>query len=633
MIYVKRSKQKIELSESQEVLTSLEQDFGKKCAFCEQSLDMEHIQVCHFKPVSLEQEKGHTWSNLFPSCPDCKDAKGEQFPRLSSMECLYKPDRDDPEPALIYSGLGFILPLKGDLKASVTIEAFCLNRPDLVAQRRIIFEWTIQGFRECLDEYRDWGGLKSKNERNEEAYAKWQEKTETFFNTIKKQSLPTKPFAGVYRFLLKHFTTFYRPALKEAWQLELLEETGQFIPDQAPAVTYSTLPRLRLQRLRIKGIRCFEDVVLNFNGESSLILGTNGRGKTTLFQLPALLVRGMKCPPTAYNWKRLIKAGEARVESQCEVTLQYNEHEIELLARMDSQNNLVFNGYEFLTSLLGSKLLLLAYGAGRNVARGDVKDDARFDSIATLFGENGYLKNIKDSPVNELVKNNNEWILEMLNKVISLGDEVGKVSIEKFDTHSAYFKTPTDPEGNTPLEAMSDGFRATYAWLFDFLVRVAESGDKTQDISGIVMVDEIDLHLHPIWQRAMIPTLREAFPNVQFIFTSHSPFTVQAMDTEQVFLLRNEGQQVKVLPLRLEGTPDGHEIESIIEKTIALETDIPSVSLRLFEKIDAFRQAVQAMDYEKLERLFTELQAMLPSDSGYRDFVALLHDSLLESRE
>ena len=91
----------------------------------------------------------------------------------------------------------------------------------------------------------------------------------------------------------------------------------------------------------------------------------------------------------------------------------------------------------------------------------------------------------------------------------------------------------------TPFGSLSDGYKAFVGWVGDLVGHLA---DVTQDdgtleaISGIVLVDEIDLHLHPEWQRSVVPTLSRAFPRLQFVFTSHSPLVASTVRRENVFV-------------------------------------------------------------------------------------------------
>ena len=98
------------------------------------------------------------------------------------------------------------------------------------------------------------------------------------------------------------------------------------------------------------------------------------------------------------------------------------------------------------------------------------------------------------------------------------------------------------------IERMSDGYRIMIAMVADIAARMAEANpdkecsglDSPLDAPGIVFIDEIDLHLHPMWQRKVLRQLKDIFPNVQFIVTTHSPNVVMgALDLVQVVKLEN----------------------------------------------------------------------------------------------
>jgi hypothetical protein len=91
-----------------------------------------------------------------------------------------------------------------------------------------------------------------------------------------------------------------------------------------------------------------------------------------------------------------------------------------------------------------------------------------------------------------------------------------------------------------PFPALSDGYRAFLGWVGDLLYHVCMTcpeGKKLVDNKGIVMVDEIDLHLHPKWQMTVLPTLGKTFPNIQFIVTSHSPLLVGSLEWMNIIVM------------------------------------------------------------------------------------------------
>jgi hypothetical protein len=98
-----------------------------------------------------------------------------------------------------------------------------------------------------------------------------------------------------------------------------------------------------------------------------------------------------------------------------------------------------------------------------------------------------------------------------------------------------------------PFLALSDGYRAFLGWVADLLYHVCygcPSGKKLVENTGIVMVDEIDLHLHPKWQAEVIRTVAKALPRMQFIFTSHSPLVAGSLEWMNITSLKSNAKLV-----------------------------------------------------------------------------------------
>jgi hypothetical protein len=93
-----------------------------------------------------------------------------------------------------------------------------------------------------------------------------------------------------------------------------------------------------------------------------------------------------------------------------------------------------------------------------------------------------------------------------------------------------------------PIERLSDGYRGTLAWVGDLIRRLFDAypaSDNPLNERGVVLVDEIDIHLHPKWQRSVVQDVRKLFPKLQFIVTTHSPFIVQDLRrTDKVIVLQ-----------------------------------------------------------------------------------------------
>ena len=98
------------------------------------------------------------------------------------------------------------------------------------------------------------------------------------------------------------------------------------------------------------------------------------------------------------------------------------------------------------------------------------------------------------------------------------------------------------------LGSLSDGYRSAISWIGDLVRRLVDAFPDMENplhAYGVVLVDEIDLHLHPKWQRSIIGQVRQVFPNLQFIVTTHSPFIAQEMtETDKIIVLQRNGDRV-----------------------------------------------------------------------------------------
>jgi predicted ATP-binding protein involved in virulence len=134
-------------------------------------------------------------------------------------------------------------------------------------------------------------------------------------------------------------------------------------------------------------------------------------------------------------------------------------------------------------------------------------------------------------------------ILHLLKELLS--DELlpDGFALDRIDSDGLWLRDPHGVEMS--WREMSDGYRAVLALLVDIVRHlfkthgIPKSGDAKALLSstGVVMVDEIDAHLHPSWQREIGPWLRRQFPRVQFLVTTHSPIVCQSADENGLFVL------------------------------------------------------------------------------------------------
>ena len=102
------------------------------------------------------------------------------------------------------------------------------------------------------------------------------------------------------------------------------------------------------------------------------------------------------------------------------------------------------------------------------------------------------------------------------------------------------------------IEQLSDGYRTTLAMVMDIAARMAEANPDMPDplqTQGVVMIDEVDLHLHPAWQQTILSDLVRTFPQVQFIVSTHSPQIVSTVKPSQIRVIDWQGEEPTLMPI------------------------------------------------------------------------------------
>ncbi|MCP4109648.1 MAG: AAA family ATPase [Desulfobacteraceae bacterium] len=305
------------------------------------------------------------------------------------------------------------------------------------------------------------------------------------------------------------------------------------------------MKKITVEYLKILNIKCFENIEIKFGSpaRNTLIIGPNARGKSTILQLLASGLKGIQRIPFPYNWKKVVKTGKNKGIFETVLKTDFgagSESAINLKFEIGKDDTITCTKGEDRLKTIFNQSLILGYGANRHIKLEDPAPYKDIETVATLFGENGYLKHIKVSENYKYVSENFGLIQPLVNAVLEKADHNDKVLLADYDTGTLYFKTPSSPGELIPAEALSEGFKSTFVWLFDMIIRAVEKGSdisNAHEITGIVLLDEIDLHLHPLWQRTILPGIEDVFPNIQFIATTHSPFVVQTVKNENLVIL------------------------------------------------------------------------------------------------
>lgn len=350
-----------------------------------------------------------------------------------------------------------------------------------------------------------------------------------------------------------------------------------------------------LKNVRLKNFKCHESLELDFDGGSggkspvrktTFLVGENGTGKTALLQAIALVTAGSEalrfisglpddfirakkrfCEieatiTTAQGEERALSLHMERGQTTAEVLKQARSS----LAPMDAALRHTERSY-----------LTAGYGSGRRLADPRAlpgrSGNARFAAVRSLFDRDALLRPLDD--IAAQIKSNAgttglNAFRDALNTFLP-----PEVRLKGFAKSSGTLQFDTQ-DGLLPLPLLSNGYQQTVAWVSDLVYHVTQTfGDYKNPLAarGLLLIDEIDLHLHPAWQRQIHRFLTQGLPNMQVIATTYSPLTAQQAGRDELYALhRGEGGAVELVPFV--GEPSWMLLHQLLMSPMfGLETD------------------------------------------------------------
>lgn len=166
-------------------------------------------------------------------------------------------------------------------------------------------------------------------------------------------------------------------------------------------------------------------------------------------------------------------------------------------------------------------------------------------------------------------------------------------------------RLPDGSDRELSLQMLSDGYRTMLAMVMDFARRMAQANphlDKPLEAEAILMVDEIDLHLHPVWQQTVIPSFRRAFPNTQLILSTHSPQVLTTVETDRIFIVEVGGLRPCPAPTY------GARSSDVVGEVLGLPNLRPPDNA-IAQKISALFQALDAARLDEAKGIRAELES------------------------
>ena len=416
---------------------------------------------------------------------------------------------------------------------------------------------------------------------------------------------------------------------------------------------------MKINRVKLFNYRCFKELELELNDSFTILVGNNGSGKSTILDgislgLASYFV-GMKGDSPKGIDKTDVRFETYEIGSRLERQPQYPARidccgefcgkKIEWSRSKNTENGTTTYGdaaelTEIAKALANGvktgdttvELPVLAYYSTARLweKKKEKRESAKLDLNSRFTG---YLDCL-DSMNNEKLMR--KWLEQMTYIELQRGEEVPELSAVKrailacfntsdntremgkadrctFDVKSGEIEiTYTLPNGKKeihPLSEMSDGYRNMLSMVADIAYRMAllnpQLLDKvTEKTSGVVLIDEIDLHLHPAWQRHIVGALKKIFPKVQFIVSTHAPSVISSVPQDEIVILENHQVRKAEMPTY------GKDANSIL-KTVM---DVPERPDYVAKKLKAFYECSSRSDLKQARKMIDEIKNVLGED-------------------
>jgi predicted ATP-binding protein involved in virulence len=314
-----------------------------------------------------------------------------------------------------------------------------------------------------------------------------------------------------------------------------------------------------ITNVQIKNLRLFEDISFNLSPNINIVLGHNGLGKTSILQGITIALLPIENIDKSDDFTRKIRFNNKRAE----VAIDYAENEQRVIHILPS-------GLFDINQVGTPPHILLSYGVNLNA---DTKISPEFIEIlikgnSKLYATKSIFKPYsndfndpllvlyeleRESKLNPECRKLIDLIVDKINDYLKLAPEGEKMKLVE-EKGFYYFKDFN--QNNLQLHHLSEGYKDHILLITDIFLRIIASrrswaSGNTEFVSstifeeakGVILIDEFDRHLHPVWQRRLLFELKNDFPNIQFILTTHNVFSLQsAVGANAIQLVVKEGK-------------------------------------------------------------------------------------------
>lgn len=533
----------------------LHEVFHGKCGYCEIKIDYPELgTVDRYRPNNGVRDKNEfhqdlywwltfEWDNLIYACKECNQYKGNYFP-IKGRRALNEKDDYENEHRMLLNPyldetdkhLNYIHSNDGHIDAltdegNQTIELLRLNRTNLLEGRRKARKEIIEAVETLID------GKQMKKFT-----------VVRLLTTIYELDDPSIEFLSYKRFvLLNELDT--QPFLGQIIGLEDFQTDEEWFREKEKPTKREGLWKdliksdyFPIEYIHIKNFKSIDDLRIDFkeddiNKKSWLfLLGENGVGKSSILQAIAI---GLRLDKKFIN-KDIIESLIKKRKQTSEITIKERNSNNVITTRLIRKSGTVEQKGRFRSYLIG-------YGSLRlSIDESEIDSDRDTSRISyqNLFKPTKALNDVT------------KWLRAKHKKDIDFFDKVA-VSIKKLLPHDTSDTDLTIKNGEIVLgdseklfSELSDGYKSTITLALDIMMKLSDAQSDMNIMNGIVLIDELGNQLHPRWQMRIVKQLREVFPNINFIISTHHPLCLRGAENGEILLLKNiKGEVVKTIEL------------------------------------------------------------------------------------
>ncbi len=339
---------------------------------------------------------------------------------------------------------------------------------------------------------------------------------------------------------------------------------------------------MQIEKIAIKNFKGVKDIELEFTSGVNLLIGDNGVGKSSILEAIAIaifrMLRGIKGVPTKNISQEDIRfsfnlrgdaSSEIHYETPVEIVCQMKAAGHEFCwkrYRMDEntptkdEDNGIAKWMQEISNNSTAVLPLLCFQSDARIwqkHRGNFGKELKRSLNDRRCGYIGCLDYSMDirgiqawclkMELNAFQKKQEIKEYESFKKIVALFmKKISSLEVEPEIYYSTQLEQLVyrEEEADMPISVLSAGYQSLLWMVMNLAYRVALlNPDKTMnldEITGVVLIDEIDMHLHPKWQWNIVNALEETFPNIQFILVTHSPIVISSCKNEHLILIDEE---------------------------------------------------------------------------------------------